>query len=54
MVSGVQPFHHPNCYHQLVFVKFDLLIYYSPLKKEQYATTAVNADFILRSIDQYD
>ena len=28
--SGVHPFLHPNCHHQIIFAKFNLKIYYPP------------------------
>ena len=39
MECGFQPSLHPNCYYQLVMVKFDLSINYLPPYEKQYDTT---------------
>ena len=55
MESGVQHSLHPNCDHQLVFVKFDLSIYYlPPYERIVWYYNRANADLIRRAIDLFD
>ena len=54
MESGVQPSLHPNCHHQLVFVKFDLFIYFlPPYERTVWYYNGTNADLIRRAIDLF-
>ena len=49
--SGVQPFLHLNCHHQIVFAKFDLMISYPPsYYREVWHYRDANVDFIRRAI----
>ena len=55
MESDVQHSLHPNCDHQLVFVKFDLSIYYlPPYERIVWYYNRANADLIRRAIDLFD
>ena len=53
MESGVHSSLHPNRYHQIVFAKTNLKIYYPPpYEHEIWHYEKANADLIRRSIDQ--
>ena len=55
MESGFQPYLHLNCHHQLVFVKFNLSIYYPlPYERTVWYYNRANADLIRRAIDLFD
>ena len=54
MRSGVHSSLHPNCHHQIVFVKINLkLCYPPPFECENWHYEKANADLICRSIDQF-
>ena len=45
MESGVNSSLHPNCFHQIIYAKFDLKIYYPPSYKQgiwHYGTVIVD------------
>ena len=53
--SGVHPFLHPNCYHQIVFAKFNLTISYPPpYSREVWHYREANADLIRRAISNFN
>ena len=53
MESGIHSFLHPNCHHQIVFAKVNLVLYYPPsYESEIWHYEKANADLIRRSIDQ--
>ena len=53
--SGVHPSLHPNCHHQIVFVKFNLTVF-SPLsyKRLVWHYQQANTDLIKRVIELFD
>ena len=53
--SGVHSSLHPNCHHQIIFAKFNLIIYYPPqyLRKVWYYKEA-NADLIKQLINNFN
>ena len=54
MESGVHFSIHPNCHHLIVFVKFNLKIFYlPPLKCEIWHYEKVNIDLICKSIFEF-
>ena len=54
MESGVHSSLHPNCHHQIVFVKIKLKIHYPPpYECEIWHYEKANADLVCRSIDQF-
>ena len=49
--SGVHQSLHPNCHHQIVFAKFNLMIFYSPsYSKEVWHYREANTDLIRKAI----
>ena len=55
MHSGVQPSLHPNCYHEVIFAKFNLFIFYPPLCKGLvWYYQQANTDLIKRAIELFD
>ena len=55
MESGVKHSLHANFHHQLVFVKFDLSIYYlPPYERTVWYYNRTNVDLIRRAIDLFD
>ena len=55
MHSGVQPSLHPNCYHQVIFAKFNLFIFYPPpCKRLVWYYQQANTDLIKRAIELFD
>ena len=53
--SGVHPSLHPNCHHQIIFVKFNLKIYYPPpYLREVWHYKKANADLIKRAISNFN
>ena len=51
MESRVHRSLHPNCYHQIVFAKFNLKIFYlPPYEREVWHYNKANTDLIRRSI----
>ena len=55
MHSGVHPSLHPNCYHQTVFSKFNLTIFYPPLEKRLvWQDQLANTDVIKGAIELSD
>ena len=56
MESGVHFSLHPNCYHQMTYVKFSLKIYYLPLpphEREIWHYEKANVDQFRRSVDEF-
>ena len=52
--SGVHPSLHPNCHHQVVFAKFNLMISYPPLySREVWHYREANTDLIRRAISNF-
>ena len=55
MHSGVHPSLHPNCHHQIIFVKFILFIFHSPpYKRLVWHYQQANTDLIKRAIELFD
>ena len=53
--SGVHPSLHANCHHQLVFVKFNLQIYYPPsYPREVWHYKQANSELIRRAISNFN
>ena len=53
--SGVHPYLHPNCYHQLIYAKFNLQIYYPPqYYREVWHYSDANTKLIKRTFDQFN
>ena len=53
--SGVHASLHPNCHHQIIYVKFDLKIFYPPpYEKTVRHFKHANSDHIKRAIDIFD
>ena len=53
--SGVHSHLHANCYHQIVFPKFDLKIYYPPpCEREVWHYQEVDAILIRRAIPEFN
>ena len=53
--SGVHSSLHANCYHQIVFAKFDLKVYYPPpYKSEVWHYQEADAIFIRRTIHRFN
>ena len=53
--SGVHPSLHPNCHHQIIFVKFNLKIYYPPpYLREVWHYKEANADLIKGAISNFN
>ena len=53
MESGVHPSSYPNYHHQIIFAKFNLKIFYSPLyKRVNWHYQRANADHIRRAINE--
>ena len=53
--SGVHPSLHPNCHHQIVFAKFNLIISYPPLySREIWHYREANTDLIRRAISNFN
>ena len=47
-------FFHPNCYHQIVFAKFNLKFFYPlPYEREIWHYNKANTDLICRSINEF-
>ena len=52
--SGVHPSLHPNCHHQIVFAKFNLMISYPPsYSREVWRYSEANTDLIRRAISNF-
>ena len=52
---GVHSFLHPNCHHQVVFAKFDLLnLYPPPYDRTVWFYEKANPELIQRAIDEFD
>ena len=55
MESGIHSSLHSNCYHQIVFAKFNLSIFYPPpYERTVWSYERANTEFIRRAIDQFD
>ena len=55
MESGIHSSLHSNCYHQIVFAKFNLSIFYPPpYERTVWYYERANTEFIRRAIDQFD
>ena len=53
--SGVHPSLHPNCHHQIVFAKFNLMISYPPpYSREVWHYREANTDLIRRAISNFN
>ena len=53
--SGVHPSLHPNCHHQIVFAKFNLMISYPPpYSREFWHYREANTDLIRRAISNFN
>ena len=53
--SGVHPSQHPNCYHQIVFAKLNVQIYYSPpCRREIWHYKQANTELIRRAITDFN
>ena len=53
--SGTQPSFHPNCYHQIIYAKFNLeVLYPPPYTQEVWHYKDSNVDLIRRSINEFD
>ena len=53
--SGVHPSLHPNCHHQLKYVKLNLQIYYLPqYHREVCHYNNANTELIRRAVDQFN
>ena len=53
--SGVHPSLHPNCRHQIVFAKFNLMISYPPpYSREVWHYREANTDLIRRAISNFN
>ena len=53
--SGVHPSLHPNCHHQIVFAKFNLMISYPPpYSREVWHYREANTDLIKRAISNFN
>ena len=54
MESGVHSSLHPNCHHQITYVKFNLKIHYPhPYEREIRHYEKANIDHIRRAINQF-
>ena len=47
--SGVNPFFHPNCHHQVVFARFNFEIYFPQLYLRE-----ANTDLIKQTINNFN
>ena len=55
MESGIHSSLHSNCYHQIVFAKFNLSIFYPPpYERTVWSYERANTELIRRAIDQFD
>ena len=55
MESGVHASLHPQCYHQLIFAKFDLKVFHpSPFERTVWQFSQVNSDHIKRAVNLFD
>ena len=53
--SDVHPSLHPNCHHQIVFAKFNLMISYPPpYSREVWHYREANTDLIRRAISNFN
>ena len=53
--SGVDPSLHPNCHHRIVYVKFNLQIYFpSPYLREDWHYKNANTELIKRAISEFN
>ena len=53
--SDVHPSLHPNCYHQIIFAKFNLKIYYPPpYLREVWHYKETNADLLKPTINNFN
>ena len=53
--SGVHPSLHPNCHHQIVYAKFNLLIHFPPpYSREVWHYKDANTELIKRPIEKFD
>ena len=53
--SGVHPSLHPNCHHQVVFAKFNLMILYPPpYSREVWHYREANTDLIRGAISNFN
>ena len=54
MVSGVYSSLHENCYHQIIYAKFNLKIYYPPpYEREIWHYQKANIENIRKAIDHF-
>ena len=54
MEAGVHPSLYPNCHHQIIFVKLNLKIFYSPpYVREIWYSQRANAGRIRRAINEF-
>ena len=55
MESGIHSSLHSNCYHQIVFAKFNLSVFYPPpYDRAAWYYERANTELIRRAIDQFD
>ena len=53
--SGVHPSLHPNCHHQTVFAKLNLMIFYPPpYSRKVWHYREANTDLIKRAISKFN
>ena len=55
MESGIHSSLYSNCFHEIVFTKFNLSIFYPPpYERTAWYYERANTEFIRRAIDQFD
>ena len=55
MDSGVHPSLHSNCHHQIIYVKFDLKVFYLlPYERTVWYFSQTNSDHIKKAINLFD
>ena len=55
MASGIHSSLYSNCYHEIVFIKFNLSIFYPPpYERTVWYYERANTELIRRDIDQFD
>ena len=55
MESGIHSSLHSNCYHQIVFAKFNLSIFYPPpYERTVWYYERANTELIIRAINQFE
>ena len=53
--SGVHPFLHPNCYHQIVYAKYNVKIHFPPpYEREIWHYGQGNTELIRRAVNEFD